>query len=146
MKSSPSERAGTQPVLALGAKFGTALAFGCAANTGPNAQAQRTYSIARDFMGQLPNPARHHIPSSAALAGKIVGHDELVLHPAEGKIFESNFGDLLEELEVMPLVAAPESDGGFERRTAGKIAGDLGNEDRGVFGELEALADPLERG
>ena len=46
----------------MGEKFGIALEVGCAARTGPNAQAQTRQRIARCVMGSLPPRPVHYIP------------------------------------------------------------------------------------
>src|SRR5262245_27811328 len=43
----------------------------------------------------------------------------------------------------MTFLVAPERDRGLERRAARKIAGNFGDEDRGVVGKLETLARPF---
>src|SRR5262245_35299196 len=134
MKSSPWARAGTHPVVLLGEKFG----IGSAARAGPTAKAQRIEST-RGHTRASPLDVRHHIglrararTASAAFAIETFRDDELVLHPTERKIVEPNFGDRFEQLEVMTLLVAPERHRGFKRRTARKIAGNFGDEDRGV--------------
>lgn len=80
---------------------------------------------------------------SAAFAVEAFGDDKLILHPGVRKIVIGDLRDLLEELEVVPLIVGPECDRGFERRAAGKIAGDLRHEDRCIVRKLEAAAGPF---
>jgi hypothetical protein len=80
---------------------------------------------------------------SAAIARESVRDCERFPQPGRGKIFEDDFADGLEKLEVVSRFADPEHHNSFERRTAGQPAGDFRYEDCGIHRQREALARPL---
>ena len=88
---------------------------------------------------------------STTVAIDAIHGDQCLLQPGGREIVENHLRYRLEYLELMaPIVARPECDDGLERRTTRQAAGDLGNENCRILGELEPrprpTLHPLQRG
>src|SRR5262249_34699802 len=80
---------------------------------------------------------------SAALETVAVERDQRVFHPSRWKVVGDNLLEALEHLEMMAGVGLrPKHDHRLQRRTAGEAAGDFADQNRRVFGKLEARAGP----
>src|SRR5581483_10325716 len=78
------------------------------------------------------------LTDSTACAVELVGDGERLLQPCRRQILVHDLFGPFENLELVALlVRRPERDHGFERRTAGKRAGDFGNENRRFLRKTE---------
>src|SRR5262245_12946971 len=81
---------------------------------------------------------------SAALETVAVERDQRVFHPSRWKVVGDNLLEALEHLEMMAGVGLrPKRDHRLQRRTPGEAAGNFADQNRRVFGKLEARAGPL---
>src|SRR5262245_58130259 len=107
---------------------------------------------ARSLPRPLRQPCARHCRRNWATRGNVsaafetlaLDGDERVFQPRGRKIIGHDLLDRLEHLEVMARVGVrPERDHGLQRRTTRQRAGNLGDQDRGVFWKLEARSRPF---
>ena len=106
------------------------------------AEFAKFYDTEYEKWGKVVKAAEHQ-GELAAVALEVVAHRERLLHPARRKVVLDHLRHRLEHLGVVPPLAAPERDDGFERRTAGHRAGDFGHQDCSIVGKVELSARPF---